>query len=83
MVITSDIQIKEPDTVTKRLIEINDGDLARAKELLGTKSNRETIALALKEVIAAEAGRKYVELLRSGHLSIMADKEERRRAWGQ
>ncbi|MBX3088042.1 MAG: hypothetical protein KF742_06100 [Cryobacterium sp.] len=69
--------------MTKRAIEINEEDLARAKELLGTKSNRETIALALKEVIAVEAGRKYIQLLRSGHLSIMADKEERRRAWGQ
>lgn len=69
--------------MTKRLVEINDADLERAKDLLGAATIKETVERALKEVIAAEAGRQYIELLRGGHLSQMADKDERRRAWGQ
>ncbi|HRN28978.1 MAG TPA: type II toxin-antitoxin system VapB family antitoxin [Terrimesophilobacter sp.] len=69
--------------MTKRLVEIDDGDLRMAQEILGAATIRETVARALKDVIAAEAGRQYIEMLRDGHLSLMADKEERRRAWGQ
>lgn len=83
MVIAEDIRTGRDPAMTKRLVEINDGDLKRAQELLGASTIRETVARALKEVIAAEAGRQYIELLRDGHLSLMADKEERRRAWGQ
>ena len=83
MVIAEDIRTGRDPAMTKRLVEINDSDLKRAQELLGASTIRETVARALKEVIAAEAGRQYIELLRDGHLSLMADKEERRRAWGQ
>jgi Arc/MetJ family transcription regulator len=83
MVIALDIQVPGGAAMTKRLVEIDDDDLAQAKELLGTTSNRETVARALKEVIAAEAGRQYIELLKTGYLEPMADKEYRRRAWGQ
>lgn len=69
--------------MTKRLVEINDGDLKQAQEILGAATIRETVARALKEVIAAEAGRQYIELLKTGYLEPMADKEYRRRAWGQ
>jgi Arc/MetJ family transcription regulator len=69
--------------VTKRLVEINDDDLRIAQELLKVSTIKETVALALKEVIALDARRKHIELLRSGYMEPMADKEERRRAWGQ
>jgi hypothetical protein len=69
--------------MTKRLVEINDEDLRAAQELLKAPTIKETVALALKEVIALDARRKYLELLRDGHLELMADKDERRRAWGQ
>lgn len=78
-----DIPVLEVRPVTKRLVEIDDDDLKTAKEILGTTSNRETVARALKEVIAADAGRQYIELLKTGYLEPMADKEYRRRAWGQ
>jgi hypothetical protein len=78
-----DIPAVKVRPVTKRLVEINDADLKEAQELLGAATIRETVERALKEVIAAEARRQYIELLRDGHLSLMADKEERRRAWGQ
>ncbi|HEU4849686.1 MAG TPA: type II toxin-antitoxin system VapB family antitoxin [Terrimesophilobacter sp.] len=78
-----DIPVAEVRPVTKRLVEIDDSDLAQAKAILGTASNRETVARALKEIIAAEAGRQYIELLKTGYLEPMADKEYRRRAWGK
>lgn len=67
--------------MTKRLVEIDDDDLKAAQELLGAATIRETVARALKEVIAAEAGRRYIELLNTGYLEPMADKEYRRNAW--
>jgi Arc/MetJ family transcription regulator len=69
--------------MTKRLVEIDDEDLRVARELLQVSTIKETVALALKEVIALDARRKYIALLRDGHLELMADKDERRRAWGQ
>lgn len=83
MVMTRDIQVPGGAIMTKRLVEIDDVDLKEAQRLLGAATIRETVERALKEVIAAEARRQYIELLRDGHLSLMADKEERRRAWGQ
>lgn len=68
--------------VTKRLVEIDDGDLRMAQEILGAATIRETVARALKDVIAAEAGRQHIELLKTGYLEPMADKEYRRQAWG-
>jgi hypothetical protein len=83
MVIAQDIQMSGGATMTKRLVEIDDGDLKRAQELLGAATIKETVERALKEVIAAEARRQHIELLRTGYLAPMADKEFRRRAWGQ
>lgn len=83
MVITQDIQSVGGATMTKRLVEIDDGDLKRAQELLGASTIRETVARAIKEVIAADARRQHLEQLHTGYLAPMADKEYRRRAWGQ
>jgi len=83
MKLIEDIQLGGGVIVTKRLVEINDDDLRVAQELLQAPTIKETVALALKEVIALDARRKYIELLRDGHLEMMADKDERRRAWGQ
>lgn len=83
MKLVEDIRREGGSIVTKRLVEIDDEDLRVAQELLQVSTIRETVALALKEVIAVDARRKYIELLRDGHLELMADKDERRRAWGQ
>lgn len=83
MVIAQDIRPVGGASMTKRLVEIDDSDLKRAQELLGAATIKETVELALKEVIAAEARRQHIELLRTGYLAPMADKEFRRRAWGQ
>lgn len=83
MKLVEDIRREGGPIVTKRLVEIDDEDLRIAQELLQVSTIKETVALALKEVIAVDARRKYIELLRDGHLELMADKDERRRAWGQ
>jgi len=81
MVFTEDIRVGRDPAMTKRLVEINDSDLKRAQELLGAATIKETVERALKEVIAAEAGRRHIELLNTGYLEPMADKEFRRNAW--
>lgn len=83
MKLVEDIPREGGPIVTKRLVEIDDEDLRIAQELLQVSTIKETVALALKEVIAVDARRKYIELLRDGHLELIADKDERRRAWGQ
>jgi Arc/MetJ family transcription regulator len=83
MKLVEDIRREEGLVMTKRLVEIDDEDLRVAQELLQVSTIKETVALALKEVIAVDARRRYIELLRDGHLELMADKDERRRAWGQ
>ena len=81
MVITQDIRPVGGASMTKRLVEINDADLKEAQRLLGAATIRETVERALKEVIAADARRRYLELLHDGHLELMKDKDERRKAW--
>jgi Arc/MetJ family transcription regulator len=83
MKLVENIRREEGLVMTKRLVEIDDEDLRVAQELLQVSTIKETVALALKEVIAVDARRRYIELLRDGHLELMADKDERRRAWGQ
>lgn len=83
MKLVEDIRREGGSIVTKRLVEIDDEDLRVAQELLQVSTIKETVALALKEVIAVQARRKHIELLRTGYMELMADKEERRRAWGQ
>jgi len=83
MKLIEDIQHGGGAIMTKRLVEINDEDLRAAQELLQAPTIKETVALALKEVIAAEARRQHIDLLRTGYMAPMADKAERRRAWGQ
>lgn len=67
--------------MTKRLIEIDDEELRRAQDLLEAPTIKETVARALREVIAAESRRRHLALLRTGYLEPMADRDEQLRAW--
>lgn len=67
--------------MTKRLVEIDDADLAAAREVLSTSTIRETVATALREAIAVAARRRELELLESGSSAALADPGERARAW--
>lgn len=69
--------------MTKRLIDIDDAVLKAAQDALGVATIKETVALALNEVVAAVARRREVEWLESGAMSELADAEARDRLWQQ
>lgn len=66
--------------VTKKLIDIDDALLAEARKILGASSQRETVTLALDEIVRRSRRREYVELLTSGHYDL-ADPEVMAGAW--
>jgi len=68
--------------VTKTLIDVDDDLLLRAQEALGTGTKKETVNLALAEVIAAVARRREIERLDAGVYVDLADSEVMRKAWG-
>jgi Arc/MetJ family transcription regulator len=72
-----------PHGVTKRLIDIDDGKLAAARELLGTTTMKATVDRALEEVLAGEKRRALLERLRTGSgLNLPDDPDDvRRSAW--
>jgi Arc/MetJ family transcription regulator len=67
--------------VTKRLIDVDDKKVAKAKKLLGASTLKATVDGALDELIALDARRRSLLALRdeSGEL---ADDAKRRAAWG-
>jgi Arc/MetJ family transcription regulator len=67
--------------MTKKLIEIDDALLAEAREILGASSQRETIALALDEIVRRQRGQDFVALLKSGAFDDLANPEIMAGAW--
>jgi Arc/MetJ family transcription regulator len=67
--------------MTKRLIDIDDELLDRARESLGTEGITDTVRGALREAIAVAARRRHVLWLEKGGMSEMADKEHREAVW--
>jgi Arc/MetJ family transcription regulator len=67
--------------MTKRLVDLDDADVAAAREALGTKTLKDTVTKALIEATAAAARRREVERLVGGSMKAMADKEQRAHAW--
>lgn len=65
----------------KILVEVDAGDLADAKRILGTTKNTEAVRLALREVAAVRARRELVEMFTEGTFSDLGDPEVRRAAW--
>ena len=68
--------------MTKTLIDVDDDLLLRAQEALGAGTKKETVDLALAEVIAAVARRREIERLDAGVYVDLADSEVMRKAWG-
>ena len=66
--------------MTKKLIDIDDELLAAAREALGASSQRETVTLALNEVVRRHRRGEYVALLTNGQYDI-ADAEIMAGAW--
>ena len=66
--------------MTKRLIEVDDEKVARAKALLGTPTLKATIDGALDELLALDERRR--SLLALAGSPEMANEKKRKSAWG-
>jgi Arc/MetJ family transcription regulator len=69
--------------MTKMLIDIDDEALAKASELLGTKTKKDTVNTALRETAERlrrlEALEKLSEAARAGEFDELLDKKNYRR----
>ena len=69
-------------SVTKRLIDIDDGKLAAVRELLGTPTLKATVDEAFDEVLALAQRRRALLADRGGDEQDLEDPGDRRAAWG-
>lgn len=65
----------------KTALRLDDDLLARAREVLGTKTATETINVALSEVVARRGRERLFERLRSQEGIDLADEAVMARAW--
>ncbi len=68
-------------TMTKRLVDIDDDLLQAATEVLGARTMREAVNLALREVVAARRRERLIERFRSGDGTDLADPKVMGEAW--
>jgi Arc/MetJ family transcription regulator len=68
------------DQMTKRLVDIDDTLLARARELLGAETMKETVNRALSEVINLERRRRLIDRMTTED-GIELDEKTMRAAW--
>ena len=66
--------------MTKRLVDIDDTLLARARELLGAETMKETVNRALSEVINLERRRRLIDRMTADD-GIELDEKTMRAAW--
>ena len=67
--------------MTKRLVDLDDADVAAAREALGTKTLKDTVVKALREASASAARRREVERLVGSSMKALADNAERAHIW--
>lgn len=67
--------------VTKRLVDIDDAKLAAVQAELGTSTMKETVDVALSEVLALAARRRALLAERGADAALLADTATRRAAW--
>lgn len=67
--------------MTKTLIDIDDDELARAKQALRTTTKKDTVNRALAEATALAARRRDLERLIEGRLADLGDAETMTSAW--
>jgi Arc/MetJ family transcription regulator len=67
--------------MTKRLVDIDDDLLRAATELLGARTMREAVNLALREVVAARRRERLIERFRTGDGTDLADPAVMHQAW--
>jgi Arc/MetJ family transcription regulator len=67
--------------MAKTLIDVDDGRLAAAGRVLGTKTKKDTVNAALAEVIALAARRRDLARLSANGLPDLADPDITAAAW--
>jgi Arc/MetJ family transcription regulator len=78
-----DILGVEEVEMAKTLIDVDERYLAAAQEVLHTKTKKDTVNAALREVAALAARRRDLQRLESGGLPDLEDEEVMRGAWRQ
>lgn len=68
--------------MTKRLIDVDDTKLEEVRRLLGTRTLKATVDVALDEVLALDRRRRALLAARATNLDPMADPDQRQTAWG-
>jgi Arc/MetJ family transcription regulator len=63
-------------------VDIDDEALEQASRILGTKTKRDTLNAALREVIRARAAAELVEFLSSDAIEYRDHRTLRRDSWG-
>ena len=67
--------------MAKTLIDVDEEQLAGAQKALQTKTKKDTVNAALRQVTALAARRRDLHRLMSGGLPDLADDEVMRAAW--
>lgn len=67
--------------MTRTLIDADDELLARAQKILATGSKKDTVNVALAQVVALKARRDFVEDARAGALADADEPAVTDRAW--
>lgn len=67
--------------MTRTVIDIDDDLLGRAAALLQTRTKRDTVNAALREVVARQARLAELDRLARGELPDLADRDVMAQAW--
>jgi Arc/MetJ family transcription regulator len=67
------------DCVRRTTLDIDEGMLARAREILGTRGVKDTVDEALREVVRVEAGKRLITRLKDNE--DLHNPEIMERAW--
>lgn len=67
--------------MTRTVVDIDDDLLGRAAELLQTRTKRDTVNAALREVVARRARLAELDRLARGELPDLADPDVMAQAW--
>jgi len=67
--------------MTKRLVDIDDDLLAEARAIAGTATMKETVNVALRELVESELRRAHLRRLEAGTGTDLADDQIMQGAW--
>lgn len=68
--------------MAKTSVEIDMGQLAQVREILGTETIRDTINAAFREVIRVKAAQNLVQLAQAGAFAALLDPDIEEHLWG-